>query len=148
MRRFLLLLILVCLTASAQVPATEARMARLTAELRCLVCQNQTLEDSNADLAVDLRREIRVQIEAGKSDQEILDYLVQRYGEFVLYRPRLKAETALLWFGPFLILLGGGTALLITLRRRKTRVKATTAETHKRAMALLVSEDRGQRTED
>ncbi|MGH8718892.1 MAG: cytochrome c-type biogenesis protein [Burkholderiales bacterium] len=148
MHRFLLLLILVCVTASAQVPATEARMARLTEQLRCLVCQNQTLEDSNADLAVDLRREIRVQIERGASDQEILDYLVQRYGEFVLYRPRLKAETALLWFAPLLFVLAGGTALIITLRRRKTRVKAITAETHKQAMALLVSEDRGQRTED
>lgn len=137
MPRVFLLLVLVCAAAQAETPTTEARMARLAAELRCLVCQNQTLEDSNADLAVDLRKEIRTQIERGASDEEILGYLVQRYGEFVLYRPRLKAETALLWFGPLLFLLGGAAALLITLRRRQAQSEASTAETHEQAMALL-----------
>src|SRR5688572_15530856 len=102
-----LLLFLLCASVWAQDVSTDARMSRLTEQLRCLVCQNQTLEDSDADLAVDLRKEIRAQIERGASDQEILDYLVQRYGEFVLYRPRLKTETALLWFAPLLFVLAG-----------------------------------------
>src|SRR6187551_2017125 len=81
-------------------PALEARMTRITAELRCLVCQNQTIADSNAGLAVDLRRETREMLRQGKSDAEIIAYMTARYGDFVLYRPPLKATTALLWFGP------------------------------------------------
>src|SRR5258706_8513528 len=82
-------------------PATEARLRILAEELRCLVCQNQTIADSNADLAVDLRREVRAQILQGKSDAEIKNYLVARYGDFVLYKPPVQANTMLLWVGPF-----------------------------------------------
>jgi len=99
-------------------PAIEARMVRITSELRCLVCQNQTIADSNAGLAVDLRRETRDMLKQGKSDAEIVDYMTARYGDFVLYRPPLRATTALLWFGPALLLLIGAGVLVFTLRRR------------------------------
>ena len=99
-------------------PAIESRMVRITSELRCLVCQNQTIADSNAGLAVDLRRETREMLRQGKSDAEIVDYMTARYGDFVLYRPPLRAKTALLWFGPALLVLVGGAVLVFTLRRR------------------------------
>jgi cytochrome c-type biogenesis protein CcmH len=99
-------------------PALEARMVRITSELRCLVCQNQTIADSNASLAVDLRREARALIKQGKSDEEVVAYMTDRYGDFVLYRPPLKATTLLLWFGPALMLVGGAAVLVIVLRRR------------------------------
>ena len=99
-------------------PALEARMTRITAELRCLVCQNQTIADSNAGLAVDLRRETREMLRQGKSDAEIIAYMTARYGDFVLYRPPLRATTLLLWFGPALMLAGGAAVLVIVLRRR------------------------------
>jgi len=99
-------------------PAIEARMVRITSELRCLVCQNQTIADSNAGLAVDLRRETREMLRQGKSDAEIVDYMTARYGDFVLYRPPLRTKTVPLWFGPALLLLIGGTVLVLTLRRR------------------------------
>src|SRR5881409_2927730 len=86
-------------------PQIEQRMKNLTQQLRCLVCQNETLADSQADLAEDLRREIRTQMKAGKTDQEILAYLTQRYGDFVLYKPPIKSTTYLLWFGPFAFLI-------------------------------------------
>jgi cytochrome c-type biogenesis protein CcmH len=99
-------------------PALEARMTRITSELRCLVCQNQTIADSSADLAVDLRRQTREMLKQGKSDREIVDYMTARYGDFVLYRPPLRATTVLLWFGPGLMLLVGGGVLIVVLRRR------------------------------
>src|SRR3954447_26075821 len=99
-------------------PALEARMVRITSELRCLVCQNQTIADSNASLAVDLRRETRELLKQGKSDAEVVAYMTARYGDFVLYRPPLRATTVLLWFGPLLLLAGGATVLVIVLRRR------------------------------
>src|SRR4029077_2063543 len=99
-------------------PALEARMVKITSELRCLVCQNQTIADSNAALAVDLRREARALIKQGKSDAEVVDYMTARYGDFVLYRPPLRATTMLLWFGPALMLAGGAAVLVIVLRRR------------------------------
>ena len=99
-------------------PALEARMVRITSELRCLVCQNQTIADSNASLAVDLRREARALIKQGKTDAEVVDYMTARYGDFVLYRPPLRATTMLLWFGPALMLAGGAAVLVIVLRRR------------------------------
>ncbi len=99
-------------------PVLEARMLRIAAELRCLVCQNQTIADSDASLAVDLRRETRAMLKQGKSDREVIDYMTARYGDFVLYRPPLKATTALLWFGPAVLLLGGGAVLILVLRRR------------------------------
>src|ERR1700712_1860315 len=99
-------------------PVLEARMVRITWELRCLVCQNQTIADSNASLAVDLRREARELLKQGKSDAEVVDYMTARYGDFVLYRPPVRATTLLLWFGPALMLAGGAAVLIVVLRRR------------------------------
>jgi len=124
---------------SIEDPAIEARMKHLTKELRCLVCQNETLADSQAPLAEDLRREIREQIKAGKTDQEILAYATQRYGDFVLYNPPVKATTYLLWFGPFVLLIGG-TALLyryVKRRRELIQVQPLTVEERQRAEKLL-----------
>ena len=98
-------------------PVIEARLKAMSSELRCLVCQNTTLADSSAPLAEDLRKEIRVQMHAGKSDQEVVDYLVARYGDFVRYRPPVNNETALLWFGPFALLLIGGFVLFRVLKK-------------------------------
>lgn len=106
---------------AADDPAVEARMQRITAELRCLVCQNQTIADSHASLADDLRREVRELIRKGASDEEIKAYMTERYGDFVLYRPPLKTTTMLLWGGPALILFAGATALAVSLRRRSRR---------------------------
>jgi len=91
----------------AEDPQIEQRMRALTEQLRCLVCQNETLADSRADLAEDLRKEIREQMKAGKSDREIIAFLTQRYGDFVLYKPPVKSTTYLLWFGPFVLLFAG-----------------------------------------
>lgn len=120
-------------------PLVEARLKHLAVELRCLVCQNQTLADSNAPLAEDLRREVREMIVKDMSDQEIIDFLVERYGDFVLYRPPLKATTTLLWVGPFVLLAVGATALVITLRRRARKVVdvPVTDEEHRRVEQLL-----------
>jgi cytochrome c-type biogenesis protein CcmH len=120
-------------------PAVEQRLMDLAEELRCLVCQNQSLADSNADLAVDLRNQVREQIQAGKSDAEIRAWLTQRYGDFVLYRPPVKATTLLLWVGPFVLLVGGVIGLFLALRRRRGRVApaALTDEERARAEALL-----------
>jgi cytochrome c-type biogenesis protein CcmH len=97
----------------------EVQVQRLASQLRCLVCQNQTLADSHAELAQDLVQEIREMAAKGKTDKEIIDYLVARYGDFVRYRPPLKASTVLLWIGPFALLLAGGLGLFIQLRRRQ-----------------------------
>ena len=97
----------------------EQRIRQLEEKLRCLVCQNQTLADSGAELAGDLRRQVREQVAAGRSDEEIVSFLVQRYGDFVLYDPPFKATTALLWIGPFVLLLGAAMVLIVTLRRRR-----------------------------
>ena len=104
-------------------PQYEHRMKALTQQLRCLVCQNETLAESQADLAQDLRREIRDQMKAGKSDQEILAFLTQRYGDFVLYNPPIKATTYLLWFGPFVLLVGGTAVLYRYLKSRREMIK-------------------------
>jgi cytochrome c-type biogenesis protein CcmH len=116
-----LLLCLLSLGAVAQEaadPAIEARMLRIAAELRCLVCQNQTIADSNASLAVDLRAQVRTMLRQGRSDEQVLHFMTDRYGDFVLYRPPLKATTLLLWGGPALLLLGGLATLVVVLRRR------------------------------
>jgi cytochrome c-type biogenesis protein CcmH len=102
----------------------ERRFQSLVAELRCVMCQNQSLADSNAQIAVDLRREVLELIRDGRSDGEIRDYLVQRYGEFVLYRPRVGAATWLLWFGPAVLLIGGAFVLVGLVRRRAPRTDA------------------------
>ena len=101
----------------AEDPALEARLKAMSHELRCLVCQNSTLADSSAPLAEDLRKEIRAQMRAGKSDKEVVDYLVARYGDFVRYRPPVNNSTALLWFGPFLLLIIGGFVLYRVLKK-------------------------------
>jgi cytochrome c-type biogenesis protein CcmH len=124
MKRILVLLLLLPLLAFAEAqpmgddPAVEARLKVLSAELRCLVCQNQTLSDSSAPLAEDLRREIRELIAKGMSDKEITDYLVVRYGDFVRYRPPVKPQTLLLWVGPIILLLAGLGGLWWALRKR------------------------------
>ena len=99
-------------------PQTEARMLRLASELRCLVCQNQTIADSHADLAQDLRRQVREMIQRGETDAQIIDYMTARYGDFVLYRPPFKATTVFLWLGPALLVVGGLVTLVLVLRRR------------------------------
>lgn len=99
-------------------PVLEARVMRISAELRCLVCQNQTIADSHADLAQDLRRQVREMIQRGETDAQIIDYMTARYGDFVLYRPPFKATTVFLWLGPALLVVGGLVTLVLVLRRR------------------------------
>ena len=99
-------------------PALEARVMAIAVELRCLVCQNQTIADSHADLAVDLRNQVREMLRQGQGRDQIVSYMTARYGDFVLYRPPLKESTALLWFGPAALLLGGLAVLVLVLRRR------------------------------
>jgi len=99
-------------------PVLQERYEKIIDEVRCLKCQNQTIKDSNAFLAADLRREIRRMLAEGKTDSEIFDFLVARYGEFALYRPRMSGKTLVLWLAPGLLLLGGGFILLNILRRR------------------------------
>src|SRR5205809_456232 len=109
-----------CLTALAIADEVlDRRAANLAHELRCLVCQNQTIADSSAPLAVDLRNQIREQMAAGKSDRDIIDFMVQRYGDFVLYRPPVKAATIALWAGPFLFMILGFVFLIRFVRRRR-----------------------------
>ncbi len=103
---------------AAEDPVLEARVLRISAELRCLVCQNQTIADSHADLAQDLRQQVREMIRQGKTDAQIVAFMTERYGDFVLYRPPMKSTTWLLWFGPALLLVGGLAVLILVLRRR------------------------------
>lgn len=121
----------------------EKRMVAISEELRCLVCQNESLAGSHAELAQDLRREIRKMIAAGKSDKEILDFMVGRYGDFVRYSPPVKPSTWLLWGGPFLLLAGGIGGLIIFLRQRKdsTIPAKLSDEERRRADALLERTD-------
>jgi cytochrome c-type biogenesis protein CcmH len=128
----------------AEDPVLEKRMIGLAEKLRCLVCQNESLASSRADLAEDLRREVREQMSKGKNDQEIIDYLVARYGDFVLYEPPVKRYTLLLWFGPFALLLGGVGALVFQLRKRRKLIQDADAElspeAQQRAASLLKEE--------
>ena len=120
-------------------PALEERVTALATELRCLVCQNQTLADSNAPLAVDLRNQIRERMREGASERDIIDFMVERYGDFVLYRPPLKATTLMLWLGPIVLMIGGLAALFYRLsrRRREGARPELSGEDHARAAALL-----------
>ncbi len=120
-------------------PVLEARVMHIAEELRCLVCQNETIAASHADLAVDLRKQIRLKLQAGQSQQQILDFMVDRYGDFVRYRPPLKATTVLLWAGPFVLLLVAASALWINIRRRtRARQGAALSESEvQRARHLL-----------
>jgi cytochrome c-type biogenesis protein CcmH len=120
---------------TAQDPVAAQRAVGLSEQLRCLVCQNQSIAESNADLAVDLRRQINEQIAAGRSDGEIIDFMVQRYGDFVLYRPPFKASTVLLWLGPALLLLGGLWALARVLRSRTRAAEERPLSDEERARA-------------
>lgn len=133
-RKFLAVLCLLCVSVVnplfakeaaplAQDEATEKRLVAISSELRCLVCQNESLSGSHAELANDLRREIRTLIKDGKSDGEIMDFMVSRYGDFVRYRPPLKGTTLLLWFGPALLFVGGLVALILYLRRRNSAIQ-------------------------
>ena len=122
--------------------AVEQRLVAIADELRCLVCQNESLAGSRADLAMDLRREIRLLIKQGKSKQEILDFMVSRYGDFVLYRPPVKPTTWLLWGGPFVLLAAGLAGLIALLRRRrKTADVGLSPEEKREADALLDGTD-------
>jgi cytochrome c-type biogenesis protein CcmH len=118
-------------------PVLEKRVMALAAELRCLVCQNQTLADSHADLALDLRNSIREQMERGASDKEIVGFMTARYGDFILYRPPLKAVTLLLWFGPFLLLAIGAAVLVRRIRRRPGPAPELSEAERARAARLL-----------
>jgi cytochrome c-type biogenesis protein CcmH len=124
----------------AEDPVVEQRLITIAEELRCLVCQNESLAGSRSDLALDLRREIRSLIKQGKSDQEVRDFLVSRYGDFVLYRPPVKPTTWLLWGGPFVLLGGGLLGLFLFLRRRKPADAALSPEDQRKADALLNDE--------
>ena len=118
---------------------TEQRLIVISEEMRCLVCQNESLAGSRSDLANDLRREIRILIQEGKTDDQIRSFMVDRYGDFVLYRPPVKPITWLLWIGPFVILLAGIIGLIVYLRRRNLSLPSTTlsAEDNRRIDALL-----------
>jgi cytochrome c-type biogenesis protein CcmH len=121
----------------AEDPVVEQRMLAITEEVRCLVCQNESLAASRSDLAMDLRREIRGLIKQGKTDAEIMDFLVSRYGDFVRYRPPVKPSTWLLWAGPFVAMVLGLAGLIVFLRRRQPAPAALSEEEQRKANALL-----------
>ena len=126
---------------NAEDPAIEQRMNKLAEDLRCLVCQNESLAGSRADLAADLRREIREQMHAGKSDKEVVAYLTNRYGDFVLYKPPFKPVTFLLWLGPVLFLATGGIIWFFTLRRRRHLATPQISEAARQQAAKLLAEE-------
>ena len=131
--------------ATAFDPVEHKRVLAISEQLRCLVCQHQSIADSNADLAVDLRNQVIEQINAGRTDKEIIDYMVDRYGDFVLYKPPFKASTVILWVGPVALFLLALVAFYMNLRRRKQSAAATervlSDEEQKRAQALLRGEE-------
>ena len=153
-RNLLFLLIfftLIPMPAMAVDSATlEKRVQRLSEELRCLVCQNQSLADSNADLAVDLKNQVREKLKQGASDKDVINFMTERYGDFVLYRPPMKATTILLWFGPALLMIGGLIALFLRLRRRAADAAEPLLSAGERARAAALLDavgpggDRGQ----
>ena len=142
---FLLLALLAAPAAATEAapaaadPALEKRVMALAEELRCLVCQNQTLAESNAPLAEDLRTQLREQIRGGKSDRQVVDFLVDRYGDFVLYRPPLKGTTILLWFGPMLLLATGLAVLVRRIKRRRAAGETPISEADRRRAADLLA---------
>ena len=148
MKRLFVLLLLALAVASgwareaellADDPAVERRLIDIAEEMRCLVCQNESLAASRADLAVDLRKELREQIRQGRSDDEIREFMVSRYGDFVLYRPRVKPVTWFLWAGPFVLMIGGIVVLMMYVRRRNraTGEASLSQDEASRAEALL-----------
>jgi cytochrome c-type biogenesis protein CcmH len=141
---FLSLLLLISIAAQAKEaplaaanPELEKRVMALSEELRCLVCQNQTLADSHAELAIDLKNQVREKLASGMSDGDVINYMVERYGDFVLYRPPVKGITWLLWFGPFLLLIGGIAVLMLKLKRRSVPTDNMPEEELQRAASLL-----------
>lgn len=118
-------------------PVLEKHVQALTEQLRCLVCQNMTIADSHAPLAIDLKNQVRDKLAHGMSDQAVVDYMVERYGDFVLYKPPVKSTTWLLWFGPFVLMLGGVLFLGWKLKSRGTQTDAIAPEELQRAAALL-----------
>ncbi len=154
---FLLLATMLCFSSSfakdatplAADPVLEQRLISISEEMRCLVCQNESLAGSRSDLANDLRREIRTLIQEGKSDDQIRTFMVERYGDFVLYRPPVKPITWLLWIGPFVILLIGIVGLLNYLRRRNQSIPSTTlSPTDNAKIDALLNQDRRDRRND
>jgi cytochrome c-type biogenesis protein CcmH len=117
-------------------PALEARVMRLAAELRCLVCQNQSLADSHADLAIDLKNQVREQFKAGSTENQVIAYMTERYGDFVLYRPPLKQSTLLLWGGPALLLMAGAALLWAALGRHARPTRSTSPAANAEATPL------------
>ena len=155
MKRLILLLLIVAslpglsLAKEAQPasddPALEERVMNLSRELRCLVCQNETLADSRADLAEDLRNQIREQMKAGKTDKEIVAYLTQRYGKFILYNPPIDPTTYLLWFGPFVLLVAGLLVLFRFVKQRRALITDQPLSTDERERAeSLLNADQGK----
>lgn len=146
MARLLLALALLASLAAHARPADEAlldqRTAAVARELRCLVCQNQTIEDSQAELALDLRRQVRDMLRAGRSEQEVLRFMTERYGDFVVYRPPLRASTVLLWFGPAALLLAGGVALVRRIRAQRPEAPLGGYERARAAELLRGDEER------
>ena len=124
-------------------PQQQQRYRHLLAELRCLVCQNQSLADSDAPLADDLRREVASQLKSGASDQQILEFMVARYGDFVLYRPPVKGITWPLWAGPFVLGIVGMVVLIVTIRRRRFETTAALEQTERTRMQRLLERDQG-----
>jgi cytochrome c-type biogenesis protein CcmH len=125
----------------AEDPVVEKRLIGISQELRCLVCQNESLAGSRADLALDLRRELRTLIKDGKTDAEIMDFMVSRYGEFVLYRPPVKPATWLLWFGPFVLLVGAVVVLIRMVRQSQNSKQPKGLDAAQRAKALALLQD-------
>lgn len=128
-------------TPLAEDPVLEQRLMAISEELRCLVCQNESLAGSRADLALDLRREIRTLIKAGKTDAEIMDFMVSRYGDFVRYRPPVKPITWVLWFGPFLLLIGALVGLARMVRRSQSSAAAPALDPAQREKAQALLQD-------
>jgi cytochrome c-type biogenesis protein CcmH len=126
----------------AEDPVLEAKVMRIAEELRCLVCQNETIAASHADLAVDLRKQIRQKLQQGQSQEQILDFMVQRYGDFVLYRPPVKSSTWLLWGGPFLLLGVALAGLVLNIRRRRTPASAPLQGDEAERLRRLLGEEK------
>jgi cytochrome c-type biogenesis protein CcmH len=157
MVKFILILLLALQSAVAAAgtaasttddPALERRVQALAGELRCLVCQNQSLADSQAELAIDLKNQVREKLKQGVSEQDVTAFMVERYGDFVLYRPPIKAITLLLWFGPALLLVVGTGTLFIRLRRRNSTVAEPDLSAEERArVALLLDSGAGGEAE-
>jgi len=129
-------------------PVTEQRLKDLAEELRCLVCQNQTIADSNATLALDLRNQIREQIRAGRSDDQIRAYMVERYGDFVLYKPPFKASTAILWLAPAILLAIGALVFWTVVKRRRLNAPAPQEDPRRRAQIEALLEPTSSKSRD